>query len=476
MIKNYLMILVICGFGVSCSNPQTTQDFDESVNSIITLTGVPIPVAVDEEVIVILPCYETSKPDVYPGGKISPLALEEVIEKKDTSLGNIKVMDFYGDPATVGKTTYYTTPLCQVTFDVPSTQIAIIVEKFEKVLCSIFEVVLCTSVALEGIDVVVGPNIVHGTDPRRSNHPTCDQGTMTRLDKESATSNSFDVPQLRKFLGIDNVTYQGNTITVAIFDTGGSSNVIQHSRNLLGSYWPLSRIDRTAEADLSDSYTCKFSKIDGHGTIVSKIIEVIAPQAKRIVMKVCSGIGDCKDSDIIKAYLYFYNRYAEPPEFINMSFGTATVPTTVNSKGYDPLMRFLLAKAQTSMPNTLFVTSSGNNPSKDGSPHYPASHEADFNNVLAVGAYKLNYKSKLEPAAFSSQVTNYLAPGVNIMVEGNTNKRTGTSFAAPMVVGIGTLYMESSNVRDASMVRTELKRRAISSGCTGGNCPHYFSY
>ena len=118
------------------------------------------------------------------------------------------------------------------------------------------------------------------------------------------------------------------------------------------------------------------------------------------------------------------------------------------------------------MSKANIVASAGNNSTKRGNPHYPGSHEADLDNVLAVGASKLPTAARartnsLVAAGFTSQVTNFLAPGVNLL---GSRSNTGTSFAAPNVTALVALYIEANGPTPASNVRNALKGVCVPSG------------
>ena len=478
MIKKYLAILIILGIIAGCSslqNPRTSSEPTSQELELAAGSKPPKPVVLDKEVLVILPCYSSTKPNLYSysGNEINPIRLKNMIKDQRPAVGKIKVVDFYGSPKTVNPgfdIDNKARALCLIAFDVQSTEIATIVNDFQEALCLIFAVSPCDGSVLENSkSILAAPNIAYASSGRRSNDPTCDTDTMNNLDDASNISKNINLAKLRNFLQVNNTTYRGTGIDIAILDTGGSYDD-SDSRNLTESYWPVSNIDRSAESDVRDDYKCGISgALDKHGAIVSRIIDLLVPNANRVMFKVCLANGDCEGVDIFKAFLYAHNGFTDAPDVVNMSFGTTEIPVNISPSGEDRAMKFLLKRAESAMPNTLFIASAGNDSSSAGDPHYPASYEKDFPNVLAVGASGLPDSAiapftipQLERASFSSQVTDYLAPGVNLKVEGKSNRmRTGTSFAAPALTALTAIYMEEHPIASPETVRDNLKAGAV---------------
>ncbi len=476
MIKKYLAILMITGLIVGCSSLQNPRTFSEPTNQELETLGrnkPPKPVVVDEEIVVILPCYNSRKPSLYSysGNEINPTALKRMIEDQRPSVGRIEVVDFYGTPRTVdpeSRIENKARALCLIAFDVRSKEIATVVNDFQEALCLIFGLTTCNASKLKNRSIVVGPNIAYASSGQRSNDPTCDKGTMNDLDDASKISKDINVSKLRNFLQINSTSSRGAGIDIAILDTGGSYDD-SASRNLTTPHWPVPNIDRSAESDVRDNYKCGIpGALDKHGAIVSRIIDVLVPNANRIMFKVCKGNGDCEGVDIFKAFIYAHNGFTNAPDVVNMSFGTTEIPLSISPTGEDRALKFLLKKAERAMSDTLFMASSGNGGSLENT-HYPATYQEDFPNVLAVGASRLPDSavtpfnvSQLEKAGFSSQVTDYLAPGVNLKVEGRTSRtRDGTSFAAPAVTALAALYMEEHPNASPETVRDNLKAGAV---------------
>ncbi len=458
----YLVILIICVLGISCTS--------ESSKNPSPRGSLPLPAIDDEEIIVLLPCRNPGQGNsflIYDNNGLNPEALKIQLETQ-TSLTPLNIADFYGNADTVGgQSTNFL--LCEVVFDTPLVKNLHndVVVKFENALCSIFGITACNPFTRQAVPIVVGPNIVYGTDPRKSNDPTCTKETFERLMADANTAQNISETGLRNLLGVSGSPFKGNGVNIVIFDTGGPADNLNHSRNLTIDHWPIDQIDRVAEANFADDYKCEIvGAPNGHGSIVSKIINVVAPKVERTMIKTCNFEGDCLGADIVKGLLGPLNGFFSAPAAINMSFGTAELPPEISPTGDDPVLRYLLEEMQSSMPNTIVGASAGNNATKKGIPHYPASHEADLNNVLAVGASKLPIAARartnsLVAAGFTSPVTNFLAPAVNhLKSKGNT----GTSFAAPGVVGLVALYTEANGPTPASNVRAALKGACVPSG------------
>ncbi|HEX2783208.1 MAG TPA: S8 family serine peptidase [Ilumatobacteraceae bacterium] len=186
--------------------------------------------------------------------------------------------------------------------------------------------------------------------------------------------------------------------------------------------------------------------VAGHGTFIAGIIERIAPGCGVEVLRVLQPEGDGKESDIFTAINAIADR-PSPPAFLNLSFG-----------GYvwvkAPMLSAAVLRAQ--QRGIVVVASAGN----DGTcrPSYPAA----IPGVVSVGAIGPD-----GPAWFSNygDWVRSCAPGVDVvssffaLFDGNEVPSggrdidrfrswatwSGTSFAAPAVIGALVREMRLSN-------------------------------
>lgn len=510
MAKIYLILLIILGFGIACSNSQNSKLSRESssnIHKVSTEQLPPKPIIPDAEMVVLLPCY---KQNGFPLQLYSEVGNEinfnylrtRIIDIIDPPLESLVVVDFFGSPRTINPEIQLSPQkkskaLCEVVFDIPNNLMTTggvtVVNDFQEALCKIFGYSNCET-DLEDNNILVGLNIAYASSGHgsRVNDPTCDKETMGRLFQASNLAQDINESDLLTLLKVDNsVPNRGAGIYIAILDSGGQYDNQAHSLNLTIPYTG-TLASSFAIHNVRDDYLCEVSKINlkkrFHGTIVSKIIDQIVPNATRVMFKICSEDGECEGKDIAKSAIYMLNGYMpSTPHLVNMSFGTKPIPTNISPTGEDLLLKHFIE----AMPNTLFIASAGNGNGyinsdgnqEDGSPHYSAEYDPTLPNILAVGASYLPVGAVIQPdqlerAAFSSATTNYLAPGVNTLVNlvgGNTDIYTGTSFAAPTVVGLAALYIQQNpSITNPEAIRDALKAGAITSFDANGQQQHFF--
>lgn len=225
----------------------------------------------------------------------------------------------------------------------------------------------------------------------------------------------------------------GTGVRVAVIDTG-----IAPKR---GDGW-LVNIKRTARNE-DDLYQVPPGPLlnfaAGHGTFVAGIIQQIAPGAKISVYRAIGSDGIGNDVDVAEAILLAAH---EGAQIINLSLGTAA-----RGKERPVATRVAMQILAKEHPDVLVVASAGNSP--DTKPFYPAS----FDGVQSVASLRAN----LKPSEWSSRggTVDFSAVGegvVSTYVEGKESPAvdkdapddftrpswalgTGTSFAAPQVVG-----------------------------------------
>ncbi len=457
------------------------QKFDIQLQE-VTTDPFPGPVVDGEEVIILLPCkrYSQEYISIYPNSVLDPEELKSAIGKSENITKKypelsvdleFQIKDFYGNEDTVGEINPTNKSLCLVVFDVPQMDdLNTIAEEFQSSICSLWGVnAVCPN-------IYVGANIWYTTDGRKSNDPTCETKAIDRLNKDSETAQTISEKDLRQLLGVYDYSLTGEGVDIAILDSGASSDLVDSpsSRNFMVKHWPIETIKREAESDFNDDYVCdEKPDLNSHGSKVTTLVRNLAPNASIAMMKVCNSDG-CPTSAIAKALLYYINGYTTKiPQVINTSFGTAELPEGVSSTGEDVILKHLIEQLSSS---SLIVASAGNNPNPKGNPHYPASHEYDLGNVIAVAAAKLPNDGRLLEAQnltlanFNSGVTEYSVAGVNVEVwvkeedkKFKTYKFTGTSAAAPIVTALAALHIEREGPISPYTVRKDLQNSCIGS-------------
>jgi hypothetical protein len=210
---------------------------------------------------------------------------------------------------------------------------------------------------------------------------------------------------------------KGAGVTVAVLDTG-ASNVPALSGRLLPG-WNYVADD----ADTSDVTTSAGSAGVGHGTFVSGLVALVAPQATILPEKVLSSEGYGTSYGAAQAIL---DAVAAGAKVINLSFGTEARPAS-------NLLQQAIQQAQ--QAGVTVVAAAGND--GNNQPDFPAS----WPQTISVAA--LNQAGAL--ASFSDfGWVDVGAPGVGIvgpMPDGSYALWAGTSMAAPFVSGQAALIL-----------------------------------
>ncbi len=304
-----------------------------------------------------------------------------------------------------------------------------------------------------GIEIVaIAPDYyIYGNDPGGHSFDT-DCSQQGRLALEAAKSKQISEDELRAIVGAQTSSLTGKGVTVALIDGGvanpetffTSSPEATFSRRFTGTDYLQSDPDAL---NIQDDFDCSNTPFfDGHGSLVARIVNKIAPSAKLIALKACNFEGLCSTSSIAKALLYLRNNYEGFPkvDIINMSFGGPLESNPV----FEQILKDLITSK-----DILFVASSGNNP--DDKAHYPAQYQSLFPNVVATAALKqINATASWQLASFNTKMVLFSkldglpmgAPGVAIKLEGigSPSGITGTSFAAPVLTGVAALALEQN--------------------------------
>ncbi len=245
-------------------------------------------------------------------------------------------------------------------------------------------------------------------------------------------------------LSLAHETATGLSITVAVLDTG----VDQQQEALAGRLVPghdyvdddASPDDRPTGTD-SDGDGVTDSAV-GHGTFVTGMVAMVAPDARIMPMRVLDSDGVGTVFAVAEA---LYDAVAAGADIVNMSFGTSDkVESKVVSK----------ALKHAAKQGVLVVASAGND--SDSKPRFPASVDG----VLAVAATN---PGNAGLASYSNQ-----GPWVDVAAIGNElvgplpgNKYgtwSGTSLSAPLVAGQLALLRSADPDRESKKVAEALDK------------------
>jgi hypothetical protein len=255
----------------------------------------------------------------------------------------------------------------------------------------------------------------------------------------------------------------GSPVTVAVIDTG-----IDYTHpDLATNIWtnpgeiPGDGVDNDRNGYVDDVYGYYFSSApssnprdeNGHGTHVAGIIGAVANNglgvagvswsAKLMALKFQNANASGTISDAIDAVLYAANNGAR---IINASWGTSS---------YSQALRDAIVTAGDA--GILFVAGAGNNGrSNDVTPFYPASY--DLPNLIAVAATN-RFDARASISNYGANSVHLGAPGEEIYsteLNGAYGYRTGTSMAAPHVVGAAVLALSRYPALTASGLRSLL--------------------
>jgi hypothetical protein len=243
---------------------------------------------------------------------------------------------------------------------------------------------------------------------------------------------------------------QGAGVIVAVLDTGADPTVPALTGRLLKGW------NYVADnANTNDVATSAGNAAVGHGTFVSGLIALVAPQAKILPEKVLDSQGYGNEYSAAQAIM---DATAAGAQVINLSFGTDEQPA-------DNLLQEAIQQAQ--QAGVVVVAAAGNDGSNQQ--EYPAS----WSQTLSVAALTTN-DSALAPFSNFGGWVDVGAPGEGIvgpMPGGSYDIWAGTSMATPFVSGQAALIlsevpgMQPSQVFQAiEQTATQLPGNPIQSG------------
>ena len=209
--------------------------------------------------------------------------------------------------------------------------------------------------------------------------------------------------------------------TTAVVDQSTTA-VVDQSTTAVVDQSTTAVVDQTAAAALNQPQYQDF----GHGTMVSGVIHLVAPNASILPLKAFGANGSGYISDVIRAVYYAVGNHAR---VINMSFSTpAQAPELKSALDYANLM------------GVISVAAAGNSGSQ--ALVYPAAYQSD---VMGVASTSNNDTLSLF-SNYGPQQVWVGAPGEGIITLypfGTYAATWGTSFSAPFVSGTADLLLNT---------------------------------
>ncbi|MEW6731821.1 MAG: S8 family serine peptidase [Acidobacteriota bacterium] len=254
--------------------------------------------------------------------------------------------------------------------------------------------------------------------PRFQLSPRRNGGSDTSSERPVIFREGKDLYERQRALTLLNVQQahrfsRGTGALVAIIDTGCDINHPLLRGRISRFSYDFVDLDMIPD-EVPSSPENKYS-IYGHGTFVTGIIALAAPEAELLVLRAFDDSGWASDFEVASALRYASDHGAA---IINLSFGAG-------ERGELVAEALLYAQAR----GTLIVVAAGN-----GNIELPVPFPAAEPQVLAVAATDLN-DAKARFSNFGRHIS-YSAPGTNLISlypKGQFAGWSGTSFAAPWV-------------------------------------------
>jgi len=227
---------------------------------------------------------------------------------------------------------------------------------------------------------------------------------------------------------------RGEGVDVAIIDNG-----LDFNHPLFGSEWLLPGYDYIdMDADPTDDSGSAY----GHGTFVSGIVLLTAPDCRIMPIRAFNGDGVSSSFAVAQSIYYAIDKDVD---VINMSFGLSRNSRTIR-----------IACEAADNAGIIMVAASGNESSM--APMYPAA----YNHVIAVSA--IDPQDVIADFSNAGPYIDVCAPGVEIYsaLAGRYEWGlwSGTSFAAPFVSGTCALVKSVDPRHSSTTMETHIRKTA----------------
>jgi subtilisin family serine protease len=261
---------------------------------------------------------------------------------------------------------------------------------------------------------------------------------LAKFIDQALIANNDPVDPAWKFWGVQSMKLTkaakyatGNNMVVAVLDTGVALDHPELSQRLVPGYDFVDKDAQPADLpnNLDDDEDGKKDEGTGHGTHVSGIISMVAPQAKIMPIRVLNSDGGGKLFDIVQGVVY---AVAHGAQVINFSFSAAQ-----DSPVFKAAIRYALDHQV-----VLVAAAAGT----DEYLEYPAAYQG----VLAVGAIRKG-DSISDFSRPYAELVDVFAPG-ELIYSTYYNRGfawwSGTSMAAPFISGEAALVLELLETND----------------------------
>jgi subtilisin family serine protease len=278
--------------------------------------------------------------------------------------------------------------------------------------------------------------------------------TPEGLDQQGAKASVIPVVFDRTFISVRNTMFlsfinysafnpvNSRVVKVGILDTGLSLRQPKLWANVLGSrnFVAPSNAD-DAPVNLDSNGNGLKDEGAGHGTMVTGLIQQVAPNAKYLIAKVADSDGNATSWTVIKGLAYVV---ANGAEVVNISLGTR-----------DPLRALGEVTSWAKDRSVTVIAAAGNG---NRSPIY---FPAESSGCFAITGLSLNNTK----ASFSNWGSSAMiaAPAVGLTSawwDGTCASFSGTSFASPLVAGAIADTLKGTSPK----LPSDLKR-AINKSC-----------
>jgi subtilisin family serine protease len=249
------------------------------------------------------------------------------------------------------------------------------------------------------------------------------------------------------FLGLGNAhsVTDGTGITIAILDTGTTSNPRFAARMITGGYDFV--LEGSGSGEVAQGVDTNGNGVTdqlfGHGTFVAGLVNLVAPGASILPIRVLDSDGVGSSYTVASG---IYHAIQQGANVINLSLATPEK---------DEVIEIAIQAAEAA--GIVVIASTGND--NDQRKHYPAAHPTVLSvtatDITDVKAPFSNYGSYVEMSA----------PGVDIvstMPDGTFATASGTSFSAAFVTGTAALARSAFPTELATQIRARLITRGPS--------------